>query len=78
MTDIEVLLADIGEVTTKELAKKKKVYGLEENREIAKIGGEIAKNTKSDIESKLGESVISKKNMLTYQYIEENELMENN
>lgn len=71
MTDIEVLLADIGEVTTRELAKKKKVYGLDKNREIAKMGGEVAKNTRSDIESKLGESVIRKENMLDYQYTDD-------
>ncbi len=39
MSDIEVLLADIGEITTRELAKKHKPYGLSENRKIAKAGG---------------------------------------
>ena len=39
MSDIEVMLADIGEITTRELAKKHKPYGLNENRKIAKAGG---------------------------------------
>ena len=43
MTDIEVLLTDIGEVTTRELAKKQKPKGLNENKEVAKLGGEVAK-----------------------------------
>ena len=52
MSDIEVLLADIGEITTRELAKKHKPYGLSENRKIAKAGGEVASNTRKDIEEK--------------------------
>lgn len=37
MTDIEVVLTDLGEITTRELAKKHKPVGLEENKEIAKL-----------------------------------------
>ena len=76
MSDIEVLLADIGEITTRELAKKHKPYGLSENRKIAKSGGEVASNTRKDIEEKLGENVISKDNNLNYQYIDDNKKLE--
>ena len=76
MSDIEVLLADIGEITTRELAKKHKPYGLNENRKIAKAGGEVASNTRKDIEEKLGENVISKDNKLNYQYINDNKKLE--
>ena len=76
MSDIEVLLADIGEITTRELAKKHKPYGLSENRKIAKAGGEVASNTRKDIEEKLGENVISKDNKLNYQYIDDNKKLE--
>lgn len=76
MSDIEVLLADIGEITTRELAKKHKPYGLSENRKIAKAGGEVASNTRKDIEEKLGENVISKNNNLNYQYIDDNKKLE--
>ena len=76
MSDIEVLLADIGEITTRELAKKHKPYGLSENRKIAKAGGEVASNTRKDIEEKLGENVISKDNKLNYQYINDNKKLE--
>ena len=76
MSDIEVLLADIGEITTRELAKKHKPYGLNENRKIAKAGGEVASNTRKDIEEKLGENVISKNNNLNYQYIDDNKKLD--
>lgn len=76
MSDIEVLLADIGEITTRELAKKHKPYGLNENRKIAKVGGEVASNTRKDIEEKLGENVISKDNNLNYQYIDDNKKLD--
>ena len=76
MTDIEVLLTDIGEVTTRELAKKQKPKGLKENKKVAKLGGEVAKNTRKDIEEKLGETVVSKQNFLDYEYIEENKQLE--
>lgn len=71
MSDIEIALADIGELTTRELAKKHKPIGLEENRKIAKEGGQVASNTRKDIESRLGESVVTKDNTLNYQYIDE-------
>ena len=43
MTDIEVALTDLGEIATIELAKEHKPYGLKQNKEIAKRGGNIAK-----------------------------------
>ena len=72
MSDMEILLTDIGEVTTRELAKKRKPLGLEQNKDIAKLGGSIAKNTKDDIEKVFDESIISDENKLNYKYIEDN------
>ena len=77
MTDIEVVLADLGEIATREIAKKHKPYGLDENRKIAKLGGHAAKVAKDDIEKNLGESVITNKNTLNYKYIENEKLIEN-
>ena len=77
MSDLEVLLADIGETTTRELAKKHKPYGLEKNKEIAKSGGEIANNTRIDIEKKLGESIVTQENKLNYKYLDNKEKIEN-
>ncbi len=77
MSDIEVLLTNIGEITTRELAKVKKPYGLEENIDVAKTGGEVASNTRKDMENKLGKSVISKENSLSYEYKKDDNLIEN-
>ena len=46
MSDLEILLTDIGEVTTRELSKEHRPYGLEENKKIAASGGEIANITR--------------------------------
>lgn len=46
MSDLEILLTDIGETTTRELAKEHKPFGLDENKKNAQIGGDIANNTK--------------------------------
>ena len=77
MTDIEVLLTDLGETATRELAKEYKPYGLNQNKEIAKRGGRIAKNTRNNLENELRKSVISNKNNLNYQYLDEKEKLEN-
>ena len=71
MTDIEVILTNLGELATRELAKKNKPIGLEQNKEIARCGGKIAKNTRDDLESELEMSVITSSNSLNYQYIDE-------
>ena len=76
MTDIEVVLTDLGEVATRELAKKHKPYGLEQNKKIAKKGGNIAKITRDNLEKELGESVITSKNALGYKYVDNNKLTE--
>ena len=72
MTDVEVALTDLGEIATRELAKKHKPQGLKANRKIAKAGGEVAKTARDDLEQKLGETIISKGNRLNYKYLEDN------
>ena len=74
MDELEVLLADIGETTTRKLAEKHKPIGLEENRIIAKEGGTIANNTRKDIESRLGENIVNKSNSLKYEYVDNNKI----
>ena len=76
MTDVEVALTDLGEIATRELAKKHRPQGLRANRKIAKAGGEVAKTAREDLEKKLGETVISKKNVLNYKYMEQKVLEE--
>lgn len=65
MSDLEVLLADIGETATREIAKEKHPKGLKENRKVAKTGGKIADNTRKDIEKNLGKPIVNpNKNLL--------------
>lgn len=71
MNDLEVLLTDIGETATKELAKQYNPQGLEQNKMIAKRGGNIAKNTRDNLEKELGRSVITSENNLNIRYIDE-------
>ena len=77
MSRIEVIIADLGEAATEELAKKHKPLGLEENKKIAKLGGHAAKSAKEDLEKNLGESIITPNNNLAYKYIDENKKIEN-
>lgn len=76
MSDIEVILTDLGEIATREIAKEHKPYGLKENRKVAKRGGNIAKITRDNLEKELGKSVISKENTLNYEYINEHNQLE--
>ena len=74
MTDVEVALADLGELATREIAKKKKPKGLNNNIEVARRGGKIAGNARKDLEQELGESVVTSNNSLDYQYVDEKEI----
>ena len=76
MDNIEVSLTDISEEVTKRLAKKNKPKGLKENIKVARQGGQVAKNTREEIENLLGESVVTNKNKLNYKYIDEKEKLE--
>ena len=78
MTDIEVALADLGEIATREIAKKKNPQGLNANIEVAKRGGKIAGNARKDLEYELGESVVTNNNALNYKYVndKENKILE--
>lgn len=70
MTDVEVALTNLGEIATRELAKKHRPYGLEQNKKIAKMGGNTAKVARMDLENKLNESVITSDNKLDYKYLD--------
>ena len=78
MTDVEVALTDLGEIATRELAKEHKPYGLEENRKVANMGGNVAKVARDDLEKKLGKTVISNKNALGYKYLNLKDVGKNN
>ena len=70
MTDIEVILASLGEAATREIVKENKPVGLKENIKAAKLGGHAAKVAREDIEKNIGKSVISNKNNLNHKYVD--------
>ena len=59
MTDIELVLNMLAEVTTTALSKSKQPETFRENVAVARDGGSVAKSTRKDIESRLETSVIS-------------------
>lgn len=75
MSELEVLLTDIGETATKALAKKHHPKGLKENKDIAKKGGNIAKITKDNLEKELNEKIITSNNNLNIKYVDNNKLI---
>ena len=77
MTDIEVALADLGEIATRELAKEHQPYGLKANKKIARLGGNTAKVAREDLEKKLNKSVITSNNNISYEYKNEKEKLQN-
>jgi hypothetical protein len=64
MTNLELVLNMLAEVSTKEISKKEKPTNLEENKEVANKGGNIAGNARKDIEKITGKNVIDSKNKL--------------
>ena len=62
MTNLELVLNMLAEVTTKEISKKEDPTTFSQSKDIAKKGGTIAGNTRKDIETQLGESVVTSKN----------------
>ena len=77
MDSLEISLSDISEEVTKRLAQKNRPLGLKENIKVARQGGQVAKNTRTEIENILEESVVTKNNKLNYEYMDEKLLEEN-
>lgn len=59
MTNMELTLNTLAEITTAELHKQNNLQGFRASAKLAKEGGNIAGNTRKEIESRLGHSVIS-------------------
>ena len=77
MTDIEIALADLGEIAARDIAKAERPQGLSENMKVAKRGGKVASDARKSYEKETKMSAISKQNSLNYQYKDDNKLIEN-
>ncbi len=76
MTDIEVLLIDLGEIATRDIAQSEHPQGFDENKNVAKRGGQVANDARKSYEKQTKKSAISKSNTLNYKYLDEEELIE--
>jgi len=59
MTNLELVLNMLAEVSTTEISKKQKPIGFSKNKEVARKGGTVAKKARLEIEKQTGQSVIS-------------------
>ena len=78
MTDIEVLLTDLGEIATRDIAKSLHPQGFKENMKIARKGGQVANDARKSYEKATNKSAVSNENNLNYQYINEVKQINNN
>lgn len=78
MTDIEVLLTDLGEIATRDIAKSENPQGFKENLKVARKGGQVAKDARNSYEKATNKSAISNENALNYQYVNETKQIEDN
>ena len=73
MTDIELALNQLAEISATLIAKTQKPTGYTETRQTVVEGGSIAGNARKDLESKLGHSVISPLNASDPSLLDNNE-----
>jgi DNA-damage-inducible protein D len=64
MNDLELIFTMLGERMTTEISQKEKPESFPENKEVAKRGGNVAGNARTNAENELGQTIISKKNHL--------------
>ncbi len=78
MTNLELVLNMLAEASTTEISKEKKPQGLDENRDVARKGGNAAKKARLEIEKQTGKSIVSSKNAkeLGQRNIDENKRIE--
>ena len=75
MTDIELTLNQLAEVTTTALSKKEKPQTFSENKKVAKKGGKVAHNAKVDFEKAVGVKVVSTLNASKKELLEQRTVM---
>ncbi len=64
MSRMEVILTDLGEEATKELIKTFNPSNLKENINVAKMGGNVARSARNNLEEKIGKSIVTKDNKI--------------
>ena len=64
MSEAELIFTALAELSTRQIAEAEQAIGLEENKGVAKKGGNIAKKARFELENKTGKSVVSGENFL--------------
>lgn len=59
MTNLELALNTLAEVSTTEISRAENPYGFNENANVARRGGNIAKNARKQLEAQTGRSALS-------------------
>lgn len=62
MSSMELILTMLAEQTTTEISRSKEPATFDENRAVARAGGEVAKSAREDVERRTGKSVITSQN----------------
>ena len=62
MSTTEIILNMLAETSTKDISKKEKPEGFEENRKVARRGGNVASIARQALEAETGEAVITSQN----------------
>lgn len=62
MSSMELILTMLAEETTTEISRSSEPSTFEENRDVARAGGEVARNAREDVERRTGKPVITSKN----------------
>lgn len=71
MTNTELALNLLAEVSTTELSRMQRPIGYDETKEVTMSGGEIAGNARKELEAKLGRTVISSSNATTPELLDD-------
>lgn len=66
MSTTELILNMLAETATKDIANTSNPQGLEENKRVAKRGGDVAKVAKETLEKETGQPVITPKNAIDF------------
>lgn len=72
MTNLELVLNMLAEATTTEISKENNPKTFEDNKRIAKKGGEIAGDTRKKIEQQTGRSIVSSQNAKIFKEYKKN------
>jgi len=62
MTNLETAINTLAEAFTTELSKKNNPTSFMENKNVAKAGGKVAKQTRDNMEAQLGRSIVTRNN----------------